>query len=84
MLREMPATEFVDWQAFHRQFPFGYDWEDLNVARVIHVMESTKPRKEKLPPLKDYLRVRPAPLSHERRRTEAKARRASKNVRRRT
>lgn len=84
MLREMPADEFIDWQAFHRQFPFGYDWEDLNSARFINVVESTKARKGKLPPLKDFQRVRPPPISHERRRNEAKARRAPKNVRRRT
>ena len=83
MLREMTAGEFVDWQAFHRQHPFGYDWEDLQTARLINVIESTKPRKEKLPPISEYLRTRPAPLAHERRRKEAKARR-TKNVRRRT
>lgn len=84
MLREMSAEEFVDWQAFHRQHPFGYDWEDLNVARLVNVVESTKPREGKMPPFKDFLRTKPSPLKHERRKAEAKARRAPKNVRRRT
>lgn len=84
MLREMPADELLDWRAFHRQYPFGYEWEDLSVARLMNVVESTKARKDKLPPLKEFLRVKPAPLKHERLKTEAKARRASKNVRRRT
>lgn len=83
MLREMPAEEFVSWQAFHRQFPFGYEWEDLNAARFVNVIESTKAREGKMPPFKDFLRSRPAPLKHERLKAEAKARRA-KNVRRRT
>jgi hypothetical protein len=84
MLREMPAQEFIDWQAFHRQCPFGYDWEDRNIARLVEVIESTKAREGKMPPFKDFLRTRPSPLKHERRKAEAKERRARKNVRRRT
>lgn len=84
MLREMPAEEFLNWQAFHRQFPFGYEWEDRGLARLINVIESTKAREGKMPPLKDFLSARPTPLKHERRKAEAKARRASKNVRRHT
>lgn len=84
MLREMPADEFVDWQAFHRQYPFGFDWEDLSHARLNQVVESTKPREGKLPALKEFLHQRPNPIRHERLKAEAKARKASKNVRRRT
>ena len=84
MLREMPGDEFVNWQAFHRQYPFGYDWEDLNYARLVNVIESTKAREGKMPPFRDFLRTKPAPLKHERRKAEAKVRRARKNVRRRT
>lgn len=84
MLREMTAEQFIDWQAFHRQFPFGFDWQDLTSARLIQVTESTKPREGKFPPLKEFLHQRPKPLFHERMKAEAKTRRASKNVRRRT
>jgi hypothetical protein len=84
MLQEMSAEEFIDWRAFHRQFPFGYEWEDRNAARLVEVVETTKPREGKMPPFKDFLRPRPAPLKHERLKAEAKERRVPKNVRRRT
>jgi hypothetical protein len=80
----MPAEEFVSWQAFHRQHPFGFHWEDLNAARFLQAIESTKPREKgkKLPPVKDFLRTPPAPLFTERLRAEAAERKGTRDRRR--
>jgi hypothetical protein len=80
LLTEMPSDEFVSWMAFHRQCPFGYAWEDLNVARSLHAIESTKHIK-KLPPVADFMRKPPSPLFNERLRAEAREKKQSERRR---
>lgn len=77
MLESMTADEFVAWQAFERQNPFGFAWDNFRLARVLQFIESTIPRDKKVkrPKFDDLKWVAPEPLFVESMKKSARKRR---------
>jgi hypothetical protein len=77
----MTQDEFVTWCAWLRRNPQGFHWQNWVQAHLAREVNRLIPRKksDRMPKLDEFLYRPPLPITAERQRNEARAKRKKAN-----